>query len=93
MEFRGFTSAERLALHEVHVDHAGDMGLTFYRMYLYTQDRKYLDAAIHVADALARNARTGTSTQSVWPYRVLADTGKVTAEYGSQLDGLLQAAR
>ena len=98
MEFRGFSSAGRLALHEVHVDHAGDMGLAFYRMYLYTQDRKYLDAAVHVADALARNARTGTSTQSVWPYRVLADTGKVTAEYAANwmgcytlLDSLVKA--
>ena len=30
-EFRGFTA--RLALHEIQVDHAADMGLTYYRMY------------------------------------------------------------
>lgn len=87
MDFRGFTSGGRLALHEVQLDHAGDIGLTYYRMYLYTQDKKYLAAAIHVADALARHARTGTSTQSVWPYRVILDTGKITAEYGANWIG------
>jgi hypothetical protein len=87
MDFRGFTSSKRLALHEVQLDHAGDIGLTYYRMYLYTQDKKYLAAAIHVADALARHARTGTSTQSVWPYRVILDTGKITAEYGANWIG------
>ena len=33
LEFRGFTSSKRLALHEIQVDHAGDMGLTYYRLY------------------------------------------------------------
>jgi hypothetical protein len=83
MDFRGFTTAKRLVRHEVQVDHAGDIGLTYYRMYLYTQDKKYLDAAISVADVLTRNARTGTGTQSVWPYRVILDSGKITAEYGA----------
>ena len=41
------------------------MGLTYYRMYLYTGDAKYLTAARNVADVLAANARTGTATQSV----------------------------
>ena len=37
LDFRGFTSSKRLVLHEVQLDHAGDIGLTYYRMYLYTQ--------------------------------------------------------
>ena len=97
-EFRGFTSAGRFALHEIQVDHAGDMGLTYYRMYLYTGDAKYLTAAQHVADVLASKARTGTATQSVWPYRVVMDDGRVTAQYGANwigaytlLDRLVQA--
>ena len=97
-EFRGFTSAGRFALHEIQVDHAGDMGLTYYRMYLYTGDAKYLTAAQHVADVLASKARTGTATQSVWPYRVVMDSGNVTAQYGANwigaytlLDRLVQA--
>ena len=98
MEFRGFTKHEKLVLHEVQVDHAGDIGLTYYRMYLHTGDKKYLSAAIHVADTLARKARTGTAAQSVWPYRVVMDTGRITAEYGANwigsymlLDGLIRA--
>jgi hypothetical protein len=83
LEFRGFTNKNRFLLHEVQVDHAGDMGLAYYRMYLFTQEKRYLDAAIHVADALASHARTGSATQSVWPYRVVMDSGKVTEEYGA----------
>ena len=55
------------------------MGLTYYRMYLYSGNEKHLTAAIHVADTLAAKVRTGTSTQSVWPDRVVMDTGKITA--------------
>jgi hypothetical protein len=84
-EFRGFTG--RFALHEIQVDHAGDMGLTYYRMYLYTGDGKYLTAARNVADVLAAKARTGTATQSVWPYRVVMSTGTITAQYGANWIG------
>ena len=97
-EFRGFTDGGRFALHEIQVDHAADMGLTYYRMYLYTGDAKYLTAARNVADVLAANARTGTATQSVWPYRVVMSTGSITAQYGANwigaytlLDALVQA--
>lgn len=83
LDFRGFTSNRAFALHEIQVDHAGDMGLAFYRMYLLTTDPKYLAAAIRVADVLASKARTGTAEKSVWPYRVVMDSGKVTAEYGA----------
>jgi len=85
--FRGFSSAGRLALHEIQVDHAGEMGLTYYRMYLITGEKKYLSAAISVADILARNAQTGTRDQSVWPYRVVMDSGRVTAPYGANWTG------
>src|ERR1039458_3144230 len=42
LEFRGFTNSKKLVLHEIQVDHAGDMGLSYYGLYLYTGDRKYL---------------------------------------------------
>ena len=86
-EFRGFTSGKRLQLHEIQVDHAGEMGLTFYRMYLFSGELKYLTAAIHVADTLATKARKGSQDQSVWPYRVVMDSGKITAEYGANWTG------
>lgn len=98
LEFRGFTSGKRLVLHEIQVDHAGEMGLTYYRMYLFTGDRKYLAASLRVADTLASKARTGNADRSVWPYRVVMDTGKITAEYGANwigcytlLDSLIKA--
>lgn len=98
LEFRGFTSAKRFVLHEIQVDHAGDMGLAFYRMYLFTGNKKYLTAAINVADVLARHARVGTAEKSVWPYRVVMDSGKITSEYGANwidsyllLEGLAKA--
>ena len=84
-DFRGFTA--RLALHEIQVDHAADMGLTYYRMYRFFGDEKYKKAALHVADVLAENARTGSATKSVWPYRVNMKTGEITAEYGANWMG------
>ena len=85
--FRGFSSAGRLVLHEIQVDHAGEMGLTYYRMYLFTNDKKYLSAALNVANVLAKNAQTGNQDQSVWPYRVVMDSGRITAPYGANWTG------
>jgi len=85
--FRGFSNAGRLVLHEIQVDHAGEMGLTYYRMYLFTGEDKYLSAALNVADVLSKNAKTGNKDQSVWPYRVVMDSGRVTAPYGANWTG------
>lgn len=85
MEFRGLTP--HFALHETHLDHAAEMGLTYYRMYLFYGDKKYLTAAINVADLLAANVRTGNAEKSVLPYRVNMETGKITAEYGANWTG------
>jgi hypothetical protein len=85
--FRGFTASSRFALHEIQVDHAGDMGYAYYRMYKYSGEKKYLDAALNVANVLAKHARKGNAEQSVWPYRVLLTTGKITAEYGANWAG------
>jgi hypothetical protein len=85
--FRGFSNAGRFVLHEIQVDHAGEMGLTYYRMYLYTGEKKYLSAAINVADVLAKNSGTGNKDRSVWPYRVIMDSGRITAPYGANWTG------
>ena len=52
--FRGFTTAGRFVLNEIQVDHAGEMGLTYFRMYLYTREKKYLSAALNVANVLSK---------------------------------------
>jgi hypothetical protein len=85
--FKGFTSAKRFKLHEIQVDHAGEMGLTYYRLYLFTGKEKFKTAAIKVANTLVLKIRTGTATHSVWPYRVVMSTGEVTAEYGANWIG------
>jgi hypothetical protein len=56
MEFRGFTKGKHFALNEVQVGYAGDIGLVYYRMYLYSGDEKYLTAALNVANTLSRAA-------------------------------------
>ncbi|MBL7700334.1 MAG: hypothetical protein JNK79_19370 [Chitinophagaceae bacterium] len=81
--FRGFTSAKRFQLHEIQVDHAGDIGLTYYRMYQFSGKKKFLDAAVNVANTLVAKVRPGTAEKSPWPYRVNMLTGDVVAEYGA----------
>ncbi len=85
--FRGFTNHPRLVIHEIQVDHAAEMGFTYYRMYLYTGENKYLNAAVNVANVLASKAKTGTATESVWPYRVVMENGRITAPYGANWSG------
>jgi hypothetical protein len=85
--FRGFSDIKKMVLHEVQVDHAGDMGFTYYKLFLFTGNKKFRDAAIHVADALAAHARTGSASQSVWPYRVVMSDGRITAQYGANWMG------
>lgn len=85
--FRGFTSAKRFSLHEIQVDHAAEMGLTYFRLYLYTGKEKYLRAAVDVANTLAKNVRQGSATRSPWPYLVIMDTGRITSEYGANWTG------
>jgi hypothetical protein len=85
--FRGYSNSKRLALHEIQVDHAAEMGLTYYRMYLFFGDQKYLNAAMDVANTLVKHLRTGSATQSPWPYRVIMDSGKITSEFGANWSG------
>jgi hypothetical protein len=85
--FRGFSDHPHLVLHEIQVDHAGDMGLTYYRMYQFTGEKKYLDEALNVANVLAKNAKKGNQDASVWPYRVVVDSGRITAPYGANWSG------
>jgi hypothetical protein len=85
--FRGFTNEGVLKLHEIQVDHAAEMGLTYYRRYLYDGDTVYLNAALNVADVLADYAKKGNGMESVWPYRVVMKTGEVTSSYGANWTG------
>lgn len=85
--FRGFTDAGRMVLHEIQVDHAGEMGLTYLRMYQFTENKKYLKKALQVANVLAANVKDGNENESALPYRVVMEDGRVTAPYGSNWTG------
>jgi hypothetical protein len=86
-EFRGFTSAKRFSLHEIQVDHASEIGLTYYRLYLYTGNEKYKFAAMRIANTLASKVQTGSALQSPWPYLVVMSTGEITSPYGANWIG------
>lgn len=85
--FRGFTSAKRFLLHEIQVDHAGEIGLTYFKLYQYTGDEKYKTAALKVANTLLSKIRTGSAEASPWPYLVVMNTGEVISEYGANWTG------
>ena len=85
--FRGFTNSKKLVLNEIQVDHAGDMGFTYIKLFLLTGNEKFKTAAIQVADVLAAHARVGSASQSVWPYRVVMSDGRITAPYGANWMG------
>lgn len=89
IRFSGFTSANRFSKDDVQVDHAGDMGATFYKMFIFYGDNKYKTAAANVANTLASKVRTGNSTQSPWPYVVNTNTGKIVSDYGSNWFGCI----
>ena len=63
------------------------MGLTYYRLYLYTGDEKYKTAAVNIANTLISKVREGSLTRSPWPYLVVMNTGKVVSEYGANWVG------
>ena len=63
-------------------DKIGELGYAYLRFFEVTLERKYLEAALHCADALVRNVRAGDESHSPWPFRVDAHTGrKVREEY------------
>jgi hypothetical protein len=59
---------------EPHV--VGEDGFAYVRLYEMTGNTKYLRAAIHCADALVKNYKTGDEAHSPWPVRCYARDGK-----------------
>ncbi len=69
-------------------DKLGELGYHGYLwMYEVTGETVYRDAAINCADELADHRRTGTGSQSPWPYRVNAQTGAVVENFCSEAIG------
>jgi hypothetical protein len=82
-------------LHGIEPDKVGELGIAYLKFYEVTEEIKYLEAAIHCADALAGNIRNiaddpspfaeTTVNKSPWPFRVNARTGVVISEYTSNV--------
>ncbi|HZT70700.1 MAG TPA: hypothetical protein VFC10_13245 [Terriglobia bacterium] len=68
----------------IETDKVGELGIGYVLFYEMTGERKYLEAGIHCADALAAHVRPGDADHTPWPFRVDARTGAVLdgEEYG-----------
>ena len=82
-------------------DKAGSFGAELVVLYKMTGARKYLDAAVGIANALAARVKPGDGDNSPWPFRVNAETGVVheqkdragkvfTASYTTNYTGALR---
>ena len=76
-------------LHGIEPDKVGELGYAYVLFYEVTLDTTYLNAAIHCADALAKNVRDieaidaaePVTTKSPWPFRINARNGKIIDEF------------
>jgi hypothetical protein len=82
-------------LHGIEPDKIGELGIAYLKFFEVTEEKRYLDAAIHCADALAKHVRDvvgdpgvfsrANTERSPWPFRVNARTGVVISEYSSNV--------
>lgn len=68
----------------IETDKVGELGIGYALFYEMTGERKYLEAALRCASALAAHVRPGDDDHTPWPFRVDGKTGEVLAgeEYG-----------
>jgi hypothetical protein len=73
-------------------DKVGQLGMGYVLFYELSGDRKYLDAGVRCADALARHVRPGDADHTPWPFRVDARTGMTLTqeEYGGDVASSLR---
>jgi hypothetical protein len=67
-------------------DKAGSFGAELVVLHKKTGELRYLDAAVGIADTLARNVRPGDADRSPWPFRVHAATGEVFVSKNGRFD-------
>ncbi len=61
-------------------DKAASFGAELVVLFKMTGSRKYLDAAVGIANTLASKIKPGDNDNSPWPYRVHAETGQIHKE-------------
>jgi hypothetical protein len=71
----------------IETDKVGELGIGYVLFYEFSGDRKYLEAGIRCADALAHHIRPGDETHTPWPFRVEAKSGATIDrnEYGGMI--------
>ncbi|MBZ5594820.1 MAG: hypothetical protein LAP39_21455 [Acidobacteriia bacterium] len=76
----------------IETDKVGELGTAYALFYKLTGERKYLDAALRCAHALAKHVRAGDAMHTPWTFRVDARTGVTLAleEYGGNVAGSLR---
>lgn len=57
-------------------DKAGSFGIELVKLFKKTGERKYLDAAVNIANTLAAHVQPGDNDHSPWPFKVHAETGE-----------------
>ena len=62
-------------------DKAGSFGAELVKLYKITAEQKYLDAAVKIANTLAKNVSDGDSLRSPYPFKVNAINGTFPANY------------
>lgn len=79
-------------------DKIGELGYGWLQLYKYSGNTSFRDAAIQAGNVLSSKVRTGSMTQSPWPFRVKASNGSIVEDYSSEvigpislLDGLIAA--
>ena len=68
-------------------DKIGELGYAWLQLYKYDGNTRFRDAAIQGANVLASKIRTGTITQSPWPFRVKASNNSVVEDYCANVIG------
>jgi hypothetical protein len=82
-------------LHGIEPDKLGELGIAYLKFYQVTEEKRFLEAAIHCANALAKHVRDvrpekknfvlAETDRSPWPFRVNARTGVVISDYCSNV--------
>ena len=71
-------------------DKAGSFGAELVTLYKMTGNRRYLDAAIKIANVLAGKIGSGNATHSPLPFKVVAATGEVKSPYTTNWTGTMR---
>ena len=61
----------------IETDKLGELGIGYVLFYEMTGDKKYLDAGIKCAEALAKHVKAGDADHTPWAFRVDARTGRL----------------